>query len=333
MAKFDLISDYHPTGDQPRAIGELSKGIIRGDRFQTLLGVTGSGKTYTMANVIANVGKPTLVLSHNKTLAAQLYGEFKNFFPNNAVEYFISYYDYYQPEAYVAATDTYIAKDTSVNDEIDRLRLKATSSLIARDDVVIVASVSCIYGLGSPEDYKEFYLLLEKGNRIPRNRILERLVDMHYTRNDFEFSRGTFRVRGDVIEVIPAYEEDGVRIELFGDEIENISTIDTLTGKVIGSQKNVVIYAAKHYVTSTEKLQRAVITIREELAERLDWFRKHNKLLEAQRLEMRTNYDLEMMLEIGFCSGIENYSRHLTGRSDLGTISKYTLHFGIFAIV
>ncbi|HEX9971743.1 MAG TPA: DEAD/DEAH box helicase family protein, partial [bacterium] len=231
MAKFELISDYKPTGDQPKAIEELTAGILRGDRFQTLLGVTGSGKTYTMANVIANVGKPALILSHNKTLAAQLYGEFKSFFPNNAVEFFISYYDYYQPEAYVPTTDTYIAKDTSINDEIDRLRLKATSSLLERNDVVIVASVSCIYGLGSPEDYKQLLLILRKGDRIPRKQILEKLVDIQYNRNDIDFSRGTFRVRGDVIEVIPAYEEEGVRIELFGNEIENISIFDTLTGK------------------------------------------------------------------------------------------------------
>lgn len=315
MSEFELISDYKPTGDQPRAIQELTEGLLRGDKFQTLLGVTGSGKTYTMANVIANIKKPALVLSHNKTLAAQLYGEFKNFFPNNAVEYFISYYDYYQPEAYMPATDTYIAKDTSVNDEIDRLRLKATSSLIERNDVVIVASVSCIYGLGSPEDYREILLVLKKGQRIQRKRILEKLVDMHYTRNDFDFGRGTFRVRGDVIEIIPAYEEEAVRIQLFGDEVENISKIEILTGKTINTQESVVIYAAKHHITSHEKTQQAIRAIREELAERLDWLRKNNKLLEAQRLEMRTNYDLEMMLEIGFCSGIENYSRHMTGRA------------------
>ncbi len=314
MADFNLVSNYQPTGDQPNAIRELSEGVLRKQKFQTLLGVTGSGKTYTMANIIANVGKPTLVLSHNKTLAAQLFGEFKNFFPENAVEYFISYYDYYQPEAYVVTTDTYISKDTSVNDEIDRLRLKATSSLISRQDIIIVASVSCIYGLGSPEDYKDIILVLSKGDRIQRNTILEKLVDMHYTRNDFEFVRGTFRVRGDVIEVIPAYEEEGFRIELFGNEVEHISKIDPVTGKTTGTQNTIAIYAAKHYVTSHEKMMRAIETIREELAERLDWLRKHNKLLEAQRLEMRTNYDLEMMMEIGFCSGIENYSRHLTGR-------------------
>jgi len=314
MAQFELISDYQPTGDQPQAIRELTEGVLRGDRFQTLLGVTGSGKTYTMANVIANVQKPTLILSHNKTLAAQLYGEFKGFFPNNAVEYFISYYDYYQPEAYVPSTDTYIAKDTSINDEIDRLRLKATSSLLERKDVVIVASVSCIYGLGSPEDYKQLLMILKKGDRVERYKILEKLVDIHYTRNDFDFSRGTFRVRGDVIEVIPAYEEEGVRIELLGNEIESISIIDTLTGKIKTQRDSIAIYPAKHYVTTPPKLEQAIRNIKIELEERLDWFRKNNKLLEAQRLEMRTSYDLEMMQEIGSCSGIENYSRHLTGR-------------------
>lgn len=315
MAEFQLISDYQPTGDQPRAIRELTEGIQRGDRFQTLLGVTGSGKTYTMANVIANIGKPALILSHNKTLAAQLYGEFKGFFPNNAVEYFISYYDYYQPEAYVPTTDTYIAKDTSVNDEIDRLRLKATSSLLERKDVVIVASVSCIYGLGSPDDYKQLLLILRKGDRMERYQILEKLVDIHYNRNDFEFVRGTFRVRGDVIEIIPAYEEEGVRVELFGNLIENISIIDTLTGKTIQTRDSVAIYPAKHYVTTRPKMDQAIRTIKQELEERLNLLRNQNRLLEAQRLEMRTNYDLEMMEEIGFCSGIENYSRHISGKN------------------
>ena len=314
MAKFELISEYQPTGDQPNAIRELTEGISRGDPFQTLLGVTGSGKTYTMANIIANVGKPTLILSHNKTLAAQLFGEFKAYFPNNAVEFFISYYDYYQPEAYVASTDTYIAKDTSINDEIDRLRLKATSSLMQRDDVIIVASVSCIYGLGSPEDYKALLLVIKKGEKIARNKILEKLVDLYYTRNDFEFSRGSFRVRGDVVEVIPAYEEEGIRIEFFGDEIEKLSKIDVVTGKIIGSMDSAGIYAAKHYVTTQPKIENAIREIKKELEQRLDWLRKNNKLLEAQRLEMRTNYDLEMMMEIGSCSGIENYSRHLTGK-------------------
>jgi len=314
VAQFKLISEYKPTGDQPIAIRELTEGVLRGDSHQTLLGVTGSGKTYTMANIIANVGKPALILSHNKTLAAQLYGEFKGYFPNNAVEYFISYYDYYQPEAYVASTDTYIAKDTSINDEIDRLRLKATSSLMQRDDVVIVASVSCIYGLGSPEDYKTMLITLTKGQRIARNTILEKLVDLYYTRNDFDFSRGSFRVRGDVVEIIPAYEEEGIRIEFFGDEIEKISKIDTLTGKIIGSLDSAGIYAAKHYVTTQPKIENAIKEIKKELEQRLAWLRKNNKLLEAQRLEMRTNFDLEMMMEIGSCSGIENYSRHITGK-------------------
>jgi len=315
MAKFEIVSDYQPTGDQPRAIEQLTEGVLRGDRFQTLLGVTGSGKTYTMANVIANVQKPTLVLSHNKTLAAQLYGEFKGFFPHNAVEYFISFYDYYQPEAYVPTTDTYIAKDTSINEEIDRLRLKATSSLLERRDVVIVASVSCIYGLGSPEDYKQLLLILRRGERIERNKILEKLVDIHYSRNDFELKRGSFRVRGDVIELIPAYEEEGIRIELFGNEVENISIIDPLTGKILSRRDTIAIYPARHYVTTQPRLQQAIESIKQELEERLAWLRSHNKLLEAQRLEMRTNYDLEMMQEIGYCSGIENYSRHLTGRA------------------
>jgi len=314
MATFNLVSEYQPQGDQPQSIAELTAGILRGDKFQTLLGVTGSGKTYTMASVIANIGKPTLILSHNKTLAAQLYGEFKNFFPDNAVEYFISYYDYYQPEAYVPTTDTYIEKDTSVNEEIDRLRLKATSSLLERNDVVIIASVSCIYGLGSPEDYKQLLLILHKGQHIDRKRILEKLVDIHYTRNDFDFSRGTFRVRGDVIEVIPAYEEEAIRLEMFGNQIENISIVDSLTGDIIRQKETAAIYPAKHYVTTQTRLQHAIKEIKVELEERLQLLRSQNKLLEAQRLEMRTNYDLEMMQEIGHCSGIENYSRHLTGR-------------------
>lgn len=316
MANFDLKSDFKPTGDQPRAIEELTKGLLCGDKFQTLLGVTGSGKTFTMANVIANVGKPTLVISHNKTLAAQLYGEFKSFFPNNAVEYFISYYDYYQPEAYVPSSDTYIEKDTSINDEIDRLRLRATSSLLSREDVVIVASVSCIYGLGNPEDYKHELLILNRGQRIERTEILTQLVDSYYTRNDFEFSRGTFRVRGDVVEIFPAYEEDALRVELFGDEIEQISVVNTLTGEIFSTLETAAIYPAKHFVTPHEKIQRAIVTIREELAERLELFRSQSKLLEAQRLEMRTRYDLEMLEELGFCNGVENYSRHLSGRID-----------------
>ncbi|MFQ5640649.1 MAG: excinuclease ABC subunit UvrB [bacterium] len=314
MAKFELVSDYQPTGDQPKAIQELTEGLQRGDPSQILLGVTGSGKTFTMANVIAQIGKPTLIISHNKTLAAQLYGEFKGFFPNNAVEYFISYYDYYQPEAYVPTTDTYIDKDTSINDEIDRLRLKATSSLLSRDDVVIVASVSCIYGLGDPEDYKHELIVLNRGQRIERDFILSQLVESHYTRNDFEFTRGTFRVRGDVIEIFPAYEQEAVRIEMFGDEIELMSIINTLTGEIICQQDTVAIFPAKHFVTPQHKLQRAIGAIRQELEERLEFFRSQNMLLEAQRMEMRTRYDLEMLQELGYCSGIENYSRHLSGR-------------------
>ena len=316
MAKFHLKSDFKPTGDQPRAIEELTAGLRRGDKFQTLLGVTGSGKTFTMANVIAEIGKPALIISHNKTLAAQLYGEFKCFFPNNAVEYFISYYDYYQPEAYVVSSDTYIEKDTSINDEIDRLRLKATSSLLSRDDVIIVASVSCIYGLGNPEDYKHELLILERGQKMERNRILTQLVDSYYTRNDFEFSRGTFRVRGDVVEIFPAYEQEALRIELFGDEIEQISVVNTITGEILSTQETAAIYPAKHFVTPQKKIQSAIVAIREELAERLAVFRTQEKLLEAQRLEMRTRYDLEMLQELGHCNGVENYSRHLSGRKE-----------------
>lgn len=315
MKAFELVSSFKPQGDQPEAIRQLTEGVRRGDRFQTLLGVTGSGKTYTMAQVIANYNKPTLIISHNKTLAAQLFGEFKSFFPNNAVEYFISYYDYYQPEAYMPTTDTYIEKDTAINEEIDRLRLRATSSLLERNDVIIVASVSCIYGLGSPEDFEALLVFLERGQKIPRNLLLERLVDIHYSRNDISFSRGTFRVRGDVIEVIPADAEEALRIEMFGDEIERLTSINTLTGEIIAEKDKAVIYPAKHHVTTYQKLTRAMESIREELAERLAFFRENNKLLEAQRLEMRTNYDLEMMQEIGFCSGIENYSRHLAARA------------------
>jgi len=307
MKKFQLVSSYQPQGDQPEAIRELTEGIRRGDKFQTLLGVTGSGKTFTMAHVIANINKPTLIISHNKTLAAQLYGEFKGFFPHNAVEYFISYYDYYQPEAYLPTTDTYIEKDTSINEEIDRLRLRATSSLLSREDVIIVASVSCIYGLGSPEDFENLLIFLERGQTVTRNRLLERLVDIHYSRNDID--------RGDVIEVIPADAEEAVRIEMFGDEIERLSSVNTLTGEIITEHERFVIYPAKHYVTTSQKLTRAIETIKAELQERLEFFRSQNKLLEAQRLEMRTNYDLEMMQEIGFCSGIENYSRHISGRA------------------
>ena len=314
MSSFELVSDYQPTGDQPRAIQELTEGILRGDDYQTLLGVTGSGKTFTMANVIANVGKPTLIISHNKTLAAQLYGEFKGFFPRNAVEYFISYYDYYQPEAYVPTTDTYIEKDTSINEEIDRLRLRATSSILSREDVIIVASVSCIYGLGNPEDYKHELLMLSRGQFVDRNEMLAKLVDSHYTRNDFEFRRGTFRVRGDVVEIFPAYEEEAFRIEMIGDEIEQISVVDTLTGEMLSTQDSVAIYPAKHFVTPEHRLESAILAIREELEERLQYFRGQGKLLEAQRVEMRTKYDLEMLQELDYCTGVENYSRHLSGR-------------------
>lgn len=315
MKSFKLNSSFKPQGDQPEAIRQLSEGLKRGEPFQTLLGVTGSGKTFTMAQVIANINKPTLIISHNKILAAQLYGEFKGFFPDNAVEYFISYYDYYQPEAYLPATDTYIEKDTSINEEIDRLRLKATSSLLSRKDVIIVASVSCIYGLGSPDDFESLLIFVEKGQHIPRNILLEKLVDIHYSRNDIDFARGTFRVRGDVVEVIPADAEEAVRIEMFGDEIERISIINTLTGEIIANREKAVIYPAKHHVTTYQKLTRAISTIKQELGERLEFFRSQNKLLEAQRLETRVNYDLEMMQEVGYCTGIENYSRHISGRA------------------
>jgi excinuclease ABC subunit B len=315
MENFNLVSDYKPTGDQPQAIRELTAGLQRGEKYQTLLGVTGSGKTFSMANVIANVNKPTLVISHNKTLAAQLFGEFKSFFPHNAVEYFISYYDYYQPEAYVPSSDTYIEKDTSINDEIDRLRLKATSSLLSRSDVIIVASVSCIYGLGDPEDYAAELLILHRGERIERNKILGKLVDMFYTRNDFDFARGTFRVRGDVVEVVPAYEREAYRIEMFGNEIESLAQVNVVTGEILSECDDVAIYPAKHFVTPEHKMKRAIEAIREELAERLAFFRSQGKLLEAQRLEMRTNFDLEMLQELGFCHGIENYSRHISGRA------------------
>ncbi|MDQ3515715.1 MAG: excinuclease ABC subunit UvrB, partial [Gemmatimonadota bacterium] len=314
-AEFDLQAPFKAAGDQPKAIAELTRGIERGDRFQTLLGVTGSGKTMTVANVIRNVGMPTLVMSHNKTLAAQLYGELKGFFPNNAVEYFISYYDYYQPEAYVPTTDTYIEKDASINEDIDRLRLRATSSLMERDDVIIVATVSAIYGLGDPVQYREQMLTIEKGQRIARDDILRSLVKIQYSRNDVVFDRGFFRVRGDTVEIFPAYEEQGVRIEMFGDEVERISKIDPLTGASISSLHKTAIYPAKHFVTSRPVIERAIATIRAELAERLAELKATGKLLEAQRLESRTNFDIEMMLEIGTCAGIENYSRHLADRS------------------
>jgi excinuclease ABC subunit B len=312
---FDLQAPFQPAGDQPRAIAELTAGLVRGDRFQTLLGVTGSGKTMTVANVVKQFGRSTLVLSHNKTLAAQLYGELKSFFPHNAVEYFISYYDYYQPEAYVPSSDTYIEKDASINEDIDRLRLRATSSLMERSDVIIVSTVSAIYGLGDPVEYKARMVNLERGQRIARDDILRALVAIQYNRNDVAFERGTFRVRGDTVEIFPAYDEQGVRIELWGDEIERVSKINVLTGDTIAVLERSAIYPAKHFITNRPSLERAVGAIRSELAERLAALKAENKLLEAQRLESRTNFDIEMMLEIGTCAGIENYSRHLSGRA------------------
>ncbi len=312
--RFTLNTKFAPTGDQPEAIEKLSEGLHKGKNFQTLLGVTGSGKTFTMANVIARYNKPTLIISHNKTLAAQLYGEFKQFFPDNAVEFFISYYDYYQPEAYVPQSDTYIEKDSSVNDDIDRLRLKATSSLLARNDVIVVASVSCIYGLGSPEDYKSMLILLRKGQEIDRSLLFHSLIDVQYVRNDFEFSRGTFRIRGDVIEIFPSYEKFAVRLDTFGDEIEHIYEIDPLTGNILSELENTVIYPAKHFVLGKDNLIKALDSIEEELHQRLNELKAEGKLLEAQRLEQRTRYDMEMLLEMGYCNGIENYSRHLAGR-------------------
>jgi excinuclease ABC subunit B len=314
MASFDLQAPFAPAGDQPRAIAELVAGLNRGDRFQTLLGVTGSGKTMTMANVIAQWGRPALVLSHNKTLAAQLYGEIKGFFPNNAVEYFVSYYDYFQPEAYVPASDTYIEKDSSINEDIDRLRLRATSSLMERDDVIIVATVSAIYGLGDPETYRANMVQMHVGQTIARDDILKALVAIQYGRNDVAFERGTFRVRGDTVEILPAYEEQGVRIEMFGDEIEKISKIDPLTGHTIAALQRTAIYPAKHFVTDRPTIQKAVKEIRLELVDRLKALKEAGKLLEAQRLESRTNFDIEMLLEIGTCPGIENYSRVIAGR-------------------
>src|SRR5215203_971766 len=317
-ANFQLQAPFQPAGDQPRAIAELMSGLERNDRFQSLLGVTGSGKTMTMANVIAQYGKPTLVMSHNKTLAAQLYGEIKSFFPHNAVEYFISYYDYYQPEAYVPTTDTYIEKDASINEDIDRLRLRATSSLMERDDVIIVATVSAIYGLGDPVSYREQMVTITQRQRVNRDDVLRALVKIQYNRNDVAFERGTFRVRGDTVEIFPAYEEQGVRVEMWGDEVEKISKISPLTGETIAALERAAIYPAKHFVTQRPTLERAVKLIREELVERLGELKNAGRLLEAQRLESRTNFDIEMTLEIGTCAGIENYSRHLSGRASGG---------------
>ena len=315
MAEFKLVSDFAPTGDQPQAIEALTESFRSGAKFQTLQGVTGSGKTFTMANVIKNIGRPTLVLSHNKTLAAQLYGEFKEFFPENAVEYFVSYYDYYQPEAYVPSSDTYIAKDSAINDEIDRLRHSATAALSERDDVIIVSSVSCIFSLGSPIDYKNMTVTLRPGMVKDRDEVIRRLIALQYVRNEMDFKRGTFRVRGDVIEVIAAGTGDTViRIEFFGDEVDRITEVDLLTGEIKASLKHVVIFPASHYVVSKDKMDRAIGEIEAELKERIDYFRSNDKLLEAQRIEERTNFDIEMLRETGFCSGIENYSRVLEGR-------------------
>jgi excinuclease ABC subunit B len=321
---FNLKSKYDPAGDQPQAIEELTAGIERGEKFQTLLGATGTGKTFTMSNVIQNVNKPTLVIAHNKTLAGQLYSEFKEFFPDNRVEYFVSYYDYYQPEAYIPQSDTFIEKDASINDEIDKLRHSATSALFERSDVIIVASVSCIYGLGSPEDYRDLVVSLRKGMERERNDLLRQLVDVQYDRNDINFTRGTFRVRGDVVEIFPASrDEHCLRVEFFGDEIDRITEVDALTGEVLGEREHAAVFPASHFVTREEKLKRAIVNIEKELEDTLKDFHEKGKLLEAQRLEQRTRYDIEMMQELGYCSGIENYSRHLTFRGPGAT--PYTL--------
>ncbi|MBK7631535.1 MAG: excinuclease ABC subunit UvrB [Ignavibacteriales bacterium] len=313
MKNFELVSTYKPSGDQPEAIKQLVEGVNRSDKFQTLLGVTGSGKTFTISNVIQQINKPTLIISHNKTLAAQLYSEFKSFFPNNAVEFFISYYDYYQPEAYVVSRDVFIEKDFSVNEEIDRLRLKATTSLIeGRSDVIVIASVSCIYGIGAPDEYAKQIIFVKKGEKLDRKKFLRDLIDIYFVRNDVEFNRGTFRARGDVVEIIPAYQnEEAVRVEFWDSDIEKISIIDAVTGKVIREVDSVPIYPAKYFVTDRSKMQKAIYNIEQELSERLDVLRKEEKYLEAQRLEQRTKFDIEMMKEIGYCSGIENYSRHM----------------------
>ena len=311
MERFKISSEYKPTGDQPQAIDILARGVLDGRKHQTLMGVTGSGKTFTMANIIEKVQKPTLVISHNKTLAAQLHGEFKEFFPDNAVEYFVSYYDYYQPEAYVASTDTYIEKDSDINDEIEKLRHSATAALAERRDVIIVASVSCIYGLGSPVDYENQVISLRPGMEKDRTELLRKLIEIQYTRNDLGFVRGTFRVRGDIIDIYPAGSESAVRVELFGDEIDTIKEINPVTGEILGIRNHISIFPASHYVASEEKMNKAIVTIDEELQERVRWFKDRGKLLEAQRIEQRTRYDIEMLREIGRCKGIENYSRHI----------------------
>jgi len=313
MNRFKLVAGFKPRGDQPFAIRELSRSILNRQRYSTLLGVTGSGKTFTLANVIAKVNLPTLVISHNKTLAAQLYSEFKEFFPYNAVEYFVSYYDYYQPEAYIPSTDTYIEKDSSINERLDRLRLSATTSLMSRPDTIVVASVSCIYNLGSPQDYKEMLVILDKNSPIQRDDLIAKLIQIQYERNDYEFKRGKIRVRGDVVEVFPSYSEQALRLELSGDKLSQISVIDPVSAKIINRVDRIAVYPAKHFIASPQKLEGALASIREELAVQLKTLRQDNKLLEAQRLESRTNYDLEMLKEIGYCHGIENYSRHLNG--------------------
>ena len=314
MRKFELVSNYKALGDQPKAIKSLSRGINKGMKHQTLLGVTGSGKTFTMANVIKEVQKPTLVISHNKTLAAQLYEEFKELFPNNAVEYFVSYYDYYQPEAYVPQSDTYIDKEASINEEIDMMRHSTTQSLLSREDVIVVSSVSCIYGIGAPEDYGNLVLQLEMGQQVEREEILAKLVEMQYERNDIDFSRGKFRVRGDVIEIFPAQGKTAIRVELFGDEVDGLSFIDHVTGQMNRQMDKIVVFPAKHFVTSPKKMDNAIKGIEEELEDRLRVLEAENKLVEAQRLEQRTRFDLEMLKEMGYCQGIENYSMHISGR-------------------
>ena len=314
MAEFQIVSNFQPTGDQPQAIKELVQGLNSGDKYQTLLGVTGSGKTFTMANVIQKVQRPTLIMSHNKTLAAQLYGEFKQLFPHNAVEYFISYYDYYQPEAYLPVTDTFIEKDASVNEEIDKLRLKTTSSLMSRQDVIVISSVSCIYGIGSPDEYSKGSVKVSTGDTLDRRKFLSKLINIHYARNDKVLERGNVRVRGDVLEIFPAYEDACIRIELFGSDVDTITRFDSLTGEIKESLDSIVIFPAKHFVTDRETTMKVIGEIRQELTERLDELRSNNKLLEAQRLEQRTNFDIEMMVELEYCSGIENYSRYFSGR-------------------
>ncbi|ENY8475088.1 excinuclease ABC subunit UvrB [Clostridioides difficile] len=314
---FKIKSDFKPTGDQPEAIKSIVDSINRNEKFSTLLGVTGSGKTFTMANIIQQVKKPTLIMAHNKTLAAQLYSEFKEFFPDNAVEYFVSYYDYYQPEAYVAHSDTYIEKDASINDEIDKLRHSATASILERRDTIIISSVSCIYGLGDPKDYKELMLSIRAGMQRDRDDVIKRLIEIQYERNDINFTRGTFRVRGDILEIFPASnDEKAIRIEFFGDEVDRITEIDYVTGKIVGTRNHVVIFPASHYVTTPERIEKAIVEIENELQEQIKFFKENDRLLEAQRIEQRTKYDIEMLKEIGFCQGIENYSRHITGRSE-----------------